>query len=76
MGSNPIARSIIEHNLRALGKYQIAVFYRVSISNYKISFLNISPHGMLVKRPLLVDDGFILAGLEEAEWRKAVKGSE
>lgn len=26
--------------------------------------------GMLVKRPLLIDDGFVLAGFKEAEWKE------
>lgn len=29
--------------------------------------------GMLVKRPLLVGDAFVLAGFKEAEWTEAVK---
>ena len=28
--------------------------------------------GMLVKRPLLIGDGFVLAGFKEAEWRAAL----
>lgn len=28
--------------------------------------------GMLVKRPILVGDGFILAGFKEAEWKNAL----
>ena len=27
--------------------------------------------GMLVKRPLLIDDGFVLVGFREAEWKAA-----
>ena len=36
----------------------------------------LSTDGMLVKRPLLIDDGFILVGFKEAEWEKAVKGND
>ena len=28
--------------------------------------------GMLVKRPLLVGDGFVLVGFKEAEWQEKV----
>ena len=28
--------------------------------------------GMLVKRPLLIDDDFVLTGFKEAEWEKAI----
>lgn len=31
--------------------------------------------GMLVKRPLLVGDGFVLTGFREAEWTAALGGS-
>ena len=34
----------------------------------------LSTDGMLVKRPLLIDDRFILIGFKEEEWGKAVKG--
>ena len=36
----------------------------------------LSTDGMLVKRPLLIDDRFILVGFKEKEWEKAVKGNE
>ena len=29
--------------------------------------------GMLVKRPLLVGDGFVLVGFKEAEWESCLK---
>ena len=29
--------------------------------------------GMLVKRPIVVGDGFVLVGFKEDEWRKALK---
>lgn len=29
--------------------------------------------GMLVKRPLLIGDGFVLVGFKEAEWQEKVK---
>lgn len=29
--------------------------------------------GMLVKRPLLVGDGFVLVGFKEAEWNSAFR---
>lgn len=29
--------------------------------------------GMLVKRPLLIDNGFVLVGFKEAEWEKATR---
>lgn len=29
--------------------------------------------GMLVKRPLLIGDGFVLAGFKEAEWAEAIQ---
>ena len=29
--------------------------------------------GMLVKRPILVGDGFVLAGFRQAEWEEALK---
>ena len=28
--------------------------------------------GMLVKRPLLIDDGFVLVGFKEADWKAAL----
>lgn len=28
--------------------------------------------GMLVKRPLLIDDGFVLVGFDEAQWKAAL----
>ncbi len=31
--------------------------------------------GMLVKRPLLVGDGFVLSGFRENEWAEKLKGS-
>jgi arsenate reductase len=36
----------------------------------------LSTNGMLVKRPLLIDDRFILVGFKEAEWQKAIKENE
>ena len=30
--------------------------------------------GMLVKRPLLVGDGFVLVGFKESEWGEKIKG--
>lgn len=30
--------------------------------------------GMLVKRPLLIGDDFVLAGFKEAEWKAALEG--
>lgn len=30
-------------------------------------------NGMLVKRPLLVGDDFVLTGFKEAEWEEALK---
>ena len=35
----------------------------------------LSTDGMLVKRPLLIGEGFILVGFKEADWGKAVKGN-
>jgi arsenate reductase len=35
----------------------------------------LSADGMLVKRPLLIGDGFVLVGFREAEWEKFVKDS-
>ena len=32
--------------------------------------------GMLVKRPLLVGDGFVLTGFKESEWEAKVKGEK
>lgn len=32
----------------------------------------LSSDGMLVKRPLIVGDGFVLVGFKEAEWRAAL----
>ena len=29
--------------------------------------------GMLVKRPLVVGDGFVLVGFKEAEWQETLK---
>ena len=29
--------------------------------------------GMLVKRPLLIGDGFVLTGFKEAEWEERLK---
>ena len=34
----------------------------------------LAANGMLVKRPLLVGEGFVLAGFKEAEWEKALLG--
>jgi arsenate reductase len=33
----------------------------------------LSTDGMLVKRPLLVDDEFVLTGFKEAEWAEKIK---
>jgi arsenate reductase len=30
--------------------------------------------GMLVKRPLMIGEGIVLAGFKEAEWQKSLKG--
>jgi arsenate reductase (glutaredoxin) len=32
----------------------------------------LSTHGMLVKRPLVINDDFILVGFKEEEWEKAL----
>lgn len=36
-------------------------------------YKNLASDGMLVKRPLIVDEGKILVGFKEAEWAKAFK---
>ena len=36
-------------------------------------FKLLSADGMLVKRPLVVGDGFVLTGFKEEEWEKALK---
>ena len=36
-------------------------------------FALLATDGMLVKRPLLVDDGFVLTGFKQAEWEQALK---
>ncbi len=36
-------------------------------------FALLASDGMLVKRPLLVSDGFVLVGFKEAEWAKALQ---
>lgn len=33
----------------------------------------LSSNGMLIKRPLLIDDNFILIGFKESEWDKWIK---
>ena len=33
-------------------------------------FRLLASDGMLVKRPLLIGDGFVLAGFQEAEWEE------
>ena len=33
----------------------------------------LATNGMLVKRPLLVGDGFVLTGFKEAEWTERLK---
>lgn len=30
--------------------------------------------GMLVKRPMLIGDDFVLVGFQEAEWEKVLEG--
>lgn len=35
-------------------------------------FALLAQHGMLVKRPLLVADDFVLVGFREAEWSAAL----
>ena len=35
----------------------------------------LSTDGMLVKRPLLIGNGFVLVGFKEAEWSEAFTGS-
>ena len=35
----------------------------------------LSTDGMLVKRPLLVDENFTLVGFKEVEWEKVLKGN-
>lgn len=34
----------------------------------------LATNGMLVKRPLIVDEKFILTGFREAEWKERIKG--
>ena len=36
-------------------------------------FALLATDGMLVKRPLLVDDGFVLTGFKQAKWEQALK---
>ena len=38
-------------------------------------FALLASDGMLVKRPLLVSDSFVLAGFREAEWSAALEGT-
>ena len=38
-------------------------------------FALLASDGMLVKRPILVDDGFVLVGFKEAEWDAALNGA-
>jgi arsenate reductase len=35
-------------------------------------FALLATDGMLVKRPLLIGDGFVLVGFKEAEWEAAL----
>ena len=35
----------------------------------------LATNGMLVKRPLVVGDGFVLTGFKEAEWASKLKQS-
>jgi arsenate reductase len=35
-------------------------------------FALLSKDGMLVKRPVLIADGFVLVGFKQAEWEKAL----
>ena len=37
-------------------------------------FALLATDGMLVKRPILVGDGFVLAGFKEKEWTEALGG--
>ena len=39
--------------------------------NEKLSLL--STDGMLVKRPLLISDNFVLVGFKETEWKENAK---
>ena len=39
-------------------------------------FALLATDGMLVKRPLLVGDGFVLTGFKESEWEAKVKGEK
>ena len=39
-------------------------------------FALLASDGMLVKRPILVGDGFVLVGFKEAEWDAALHGAE
>lgn len=36
------------------------------------AFATLSEDGMLVKRPIVVGEGFVLVGFKEAEWEKAL----
>ena len=42
--------------------------YIIMIDVYKRQLL--ATDGMLVKRPLVVGDGFVLTGFKEAEWKE------
>ena len=34
------------------------------------AFATLAADGMLIKRPLVIGDGFVLVGFREAEWAK------
>ena len=61
-----------EDTLRALWKTSglpLRRFFNTSGIQYRAEVFDLlSTEGMLVKRPLLVGNGFVLTGFKEAEW--------
>jgi arsenate reductase len=47
---------------------------RIAVMSEDEKLRILATDGMLVKRPLLIGDGFILAGFKEAEWAERLLG--
>ena len=51
-----------------MGKYKVIIAGCRDFSNYAL----LAENGMMVKRPLVVGDDFVLVGFKEVEWERAL----
>ena len=54
--------------------YTPSVRYLQAAVLIKQAYALLAEDGMLVKRPLVVGEGFVLVGFKEAEWEQALLG--